>query len=189
MDFHTVKRQKWSEIENKALKSIRKERANFSIEYFYRPSFRICPTCIQIFKKPENYLCYKIIWHEDIDKQRFIDLIAESTIENYLQRVNTTALENWLQPKINDFKLASFEPTIELIKYQIEEIAYQNIYNKLEKLQLPVIASFESGCDGTSYIFSIKKAFFGSHEYCWWGNLPEEWKDLQDVINEINTLV
>jgi hypothetical protein len=189
MDFHNIKQQKWSEIEEKALKHIRKNRGKFIIEYFYRPSFRICPTCVQIFSKLESYYCYKIVWREDIDKQRFIDLSGKSTIEDYLRRVNTKILENWLQPKINDFRLASFEPTIELTKYQIDETSYQNLYNKLDKLQLPIIASFESGLDGTDYVFSIKNTFCGSHEYCWWGNLPKEWKELQTIIDEIDKLV
>ncbi|VWB92956.1 hypothetical protein BLA6860_04426 [Burkholderia lata] len=61
------------------------------------------------------------------------------------------------------------------------------IYKRLQEIQLPPLPPFAAGCDGVTYELDLT-AGFNMTRLRWWGDLPEQWETLRDVVRMIEVL-
>ncbi|KVK90358.1 hypothetical protein [Burkholderia cepacia] len=61
------------------------------------------------------------------------------------------------------------------------------IYDQIRELRLPPLPPFAAGCDGVTYELDLT-AGFNMTRLRWWGNIPEQWAALRDVIRMIEVL-
>ena len=53
---------------------------------------------------------------------------------------------------------------------------------RLDRAELKIYPDGDWGCDGTTYTLEISKNV-NSVTFCWWCDLPEQWKALQEVVD------
>lgn len=61
------------------------------------------------------------------------------------------------------------------------------IYDQIRELRLPPLPPFAAGCDGVTYELDLT-AGFNMTRLRWWGDIPEQWRALRDVIRMIEML-
>jgi hypothetical protein len=79
-------------------------------------------------------------------------------------------------------------PTIEVNWVLVDALKLEKILSQLHNIQIPLTLPIQQiGCDGTSFELAIGD-FFCNARIGWWCDMPEEWKELQPVVTELERL-
>ncbi|MBI2827408.1 MAG: addiction module protein [Planctomycetia bacterium] len=81
-----------------------------------------------------------------------------------------------------------YTPTVEVDWVLIDGEHVESILARLRTFRVPLaVANPSVGCDGTTFELFVGE-FFCNARICWWCDLPEEWRELQPVITDLEHL-
>lgn len=167
--------KEWQELEQKALQMLNNPRLlpkdeinkhfNPTLHLWISPTFT--PEKHWVFYQPQPQInpqpqpiVRQIIWTRDEDFQR-----------------------------LNNQQGFQAEPTFEIKTIEIEREFFRKIHIQLSKIKIPPFLDVEmNGRDGK--LFGVETLdYFYNAKISWWSEYPEEWKELADWYEKINTFL
>ena len=81
-----------------------------------------------------------------------------------------------------------YQPTVEVGSIPINAARIEGLIHQFQTIPVPLaVVEPPSGCDGTNYELEIGH-FFCHVRIAWWVRLPDEWKAIRPVIEEMAAL-
>lgn len=119
---------------------------------------------LRVRGKPAEAQLFRSCWRMDLDQQTLL-----------------SPVERLKHPR-------PYRPTVELGSVPIDAARIEGLMHRFQTIGVPLaVANPPTGCDGTNYELEIGH-FFYHVRIGWWVRLPDEWKTIAPVIEEMAAL-
>jgi hypothetical protein len=182
-DFSMLCQLKWQSIEYDAWNILNDARATTTLVYAQNTSFHGAYSW-QLFEMRNDNTCWlvKQVWEMKQDRQRFEEL-KKQMIEITNLPATYDLFNDMHKEQIRNFYSIPFIPSISIQKFPVEVATYQKYFQFVQTLSLPIYCELNSGLDGTTHTFAVKKAITNLGITYTWVYFPKEWETLQPLLD------